>query len=349
MLGITARVLMLLSAALLILSYSAMFVNPSKAWYFSILGLLFIPFFLLNLIILIWAICKRSNTFIIPLVVLLPSLLLIGRYFRFSSGGSEKGGESIKVMTYNVGRFTLGKGYDYSSSLDSISKFVQKSGADVVCLQEFNPVRTDSMPKLLSEYFPEYFSCYFINVNAGGNSGNITLSKFPIENRGHFDFEQSSNLAIYSDILIGNRKIRIYNCHFQSYSISLASFARNWRDSSVRRETEYKMKTSIIKRPRQVEQVLADIENCPVEPIVAGDFNDTPMSYTYHRLHKGRKDAFVEAGSGFGATYSFLWPLIRIDYILFPSEFSGISYSCPHLHYSDHFPVISEFSLPENK
>ena len=85
MMGIAARVLMLLSAGLLALSYVSMLVNPAKAWYFTFFGLLFIPFILLNVIMLIWAICRKSRTFIIPLLALLPGLLFIGRYFRFAS------------------------------------------------------------------------------------------------------------------------------------------------------------------------------------------------------------------------------------------------------------------------
>lgn len=347
MIGMTARVIMLLFAALLLLSYVSMLVNPAKAWYFSILGLLFIPFILLNVIMLIWAICRKSTSYVIPLVALLPGLLFIGRYFRFASGGAEKGEDCIKIMTYNVGKFSLGKGYEYSESLDSITALVKRFDPDIVCMQEFNSERPDDIPKLLKEQFPEYFSCYYINMNAGSGSGNVTLSKFPIESRGHFDFEESANLAIYTDIGIGDKKIRIYNCHFQSYSISLASLARNWKHRSVMLETEHKMKASIIKRPRQVEQVMSDIEDCPLESIVLGDFNDTPMSYTYHRLRKGRKDAFVEAGAGFGATYSFLWPLIRIDYVLFPASFKGVSYSCKHVGYSDHYPVVTDVNLPE--
>lgn len=346
MMGIAARVLMLLSAGLLALSYVSMLVNPAKAWYFTFFGLLFIPFILLNVIMLIWAICRKSRTFIIPLLALLPGLLFIGRYFRFASGGAGKGDDCIKIMTYNVGKFSLGKGYEYSESLDSITALVRRTNADIVCLQEFSSEHLNDVPKLLEAQFPDYFSCYYINMNAGGGSGNVTLSRFPIESRGHLDFEESANLAIYTDIRIGERRIRIYNCHFQSYSISLAALARNWKHRSVMRETEHKMKASIIKRPRQVEQVLSDIEDCPLESIVLGDFNDTPMSYTYHRLRKGRKDAFVEAGSGFGATYSFLWPLIRIDYVLFPADFKGVSYSCKHVRFSDHYPVITEINLP---
>ena len=105
------------------------------------------------------------------------------------------------------------------------------------------------------------------------------------------------------------------------------------------------MKRSIIRRSEQVEKVMSDIEECSLESFVVGDFNDNPRSYTYHRLMKGRKDSFVEAGKGFGATYYALRPFIRIDYILFPKHFKAVSNIIPHLKYSDHYPVVAEIRI----
>ena len=105
------------------------------------------------------------------------------------------------------------------------------------------------------------------------------------------------------------------------------------------------MKRSITRRPKQVDKVFEDIENCPVESFVCGDFNDNPMSYTYFRMTRGRKDAFVEAGEGFGATYSLLWPMLRIDYVLFPDIYKAISHYIPKVPYSDHYPVVTEIQL----
>ena len=88
--------------------------------------------------------------------------------------------------------------------------------------------------------------------------------------------------------------------------------------------------------------ILENIGHSRHPVIICGDFNDTPLSYAYHRLSKGRKDSFKEAGKGFAATFAPLWPLLRIDYILFPKEFSGISHHTPRINLSDHYPVIAE-------
>ena len=103
-----------------------------------------------------------------------------------------------------------------------------------------------------------------------------------------------------------------------------------------------KMKGTTIKRSDQVNTILEHIESSRHPVIICGDFNDTPISYTYHKLAQGRKDSFREAGKGFAATFAPAWPLLRIDYILFPKQFRGISHTTPRTGFSDHYPVIAE-------
>ena len=351
--GITARVLMLLAAFLLFLSYASVVVNPSKAWFMTLLGLLFVPIALLNLILLVWAIRRKSSAFLIPLLALLPSIILFGRYFQFSSGGAEKGENSLKIVSYNVGRFNMGKdkarALNKKACLDSVVRFIKETEADIVCLQEVD-LKDYDVKNFFQERFPEYDAGYFMFINRKGAYGNVTLSRFPIVDKGKLQFEKSSNLAIYTDLKVNQGStVRVYNCHFESYNISLTNLVKSWnRDSTLVKNAERRIKRSITRRPQQVEQVMSDIEDCPLETFVAGDFNDNPMSYTYYRLMKGRKDTFVEAGKGFGASYSGLWPFVRIDYVLCPRHFKAVSNHIPKKKYSDHYPVVAEVNLQES-
>ncbi len=354
--GIMARLLMLISAFLLLLSYASMAVNPAKAWYMTVLGLMFVPIAVLNGIFLVLAARKGSRSFLIPLLALLPSLILIGRYFQFSSGAADRGQDTIKILTYNVGRFALGRAPEFKEEgggavcADSAVRFITENDADIVCLQEVYLPGEYDVAKFFGKRFPGYNAGYFMFVTDKGSYGNVTLSKFPIRRKGRLMFEKSSNLALYTDLKIGEgSEIRVYNCHFESYNVSLSRLKKSVadKDRELMWETEEKMKKSIRRRPEQVDKVMSDIEDCTLEAIVTGDFNDNPMSYTYNRLKKGRGDSFVEAGRGFGATYSFLWPFIRIDYILYPSHFDAVSHTVPRVRYSDHYPVIAEINLTE--
>jgi len=352
--GLTSRVLMLACASLLCLSYLSIFISPAKFWLLSIFGLLFIPLALVNLFLLVWAIYRRSTAVIIPFVALIPSVFFIGQFVQFSSSAAPnpEDGKAIKVISYNVGRFRAcrGKKLNHTACLDSIACFINRQDADVVCLQEFYVGRKVNLKALLKKKFPGYTSVYYTYLGKNGSCGNVTLSRLPVKDKGFLEFTGSTNLAIYSDILVGDRKLRIYNCHLQSYNISPIKVIRDGgKDSELLKETEEKMRSSILRRPRQVVQILSSIEDSPVETLVCGDFNDTPLSYTYHKLCKGHKDSFVEAGKGFGSSYYFLWPLLRIDYILYSTDYEALSHRTAHLRYSDHYPVIARINPSTEK
>ncbi len=342
--GITSRTLMTISAALLVLSYLSIYINPAKAWIMTIFGLLFLPLLLVNVLLLFWAAARRSGAALIPLVALLPAVSMSGKYFRFPGRDSGSGSEGLKIISYNVGRFASAQDESLESQrvcADSVIAFLRAEDADIICLQEFYLWNESKVSSYFSSKLKGYDVKYYVNVNSSGCSGNVILSRYPSLSKGRIDFDRSANMAFYADYDIGGTTLRVYNCHFESYNISLTRLAKSLEKDYRKtfRDTEEKMRRSIVKRPRQVESVMDDIESCPVEAIVTGDFNDTPMSYTYYRLSRSRKDSFEEAGKGSGATFSKLRPLLRIDYILFPERFNAISHRVIHKKYSDHYPI----------
>lgn len=352
--GLTSRVLMLIVAGLLTLSYASIVVNPAKVWFISLAGIFFIPLSILNVFLLLWAIKRRSKSFMIPLLALLPSVFFVGRYIQFDSDEDRIArmshtGRTIKIISYNVGRFAHDEG-EFSSReecMDSVFAFILDQDPDIICLQEFRTSDVDRIRSLIRRRLGDYQASYYLFPTGKGGFGNLTLSRMPVRNKGVIKFEESANLALYTDYTYHGRDFRVYNCHFESYNISMSGLLRAMmrKDSDVFTETGNKMKKSITRRPKQVDQVFSDIENCPLESFVCGDFNDNPMSYTYYRMKKGRKDAFIEAGDGFGATYATMWPLLRIDYVLFPDSFQAVSHEIPRVPHSDHYPVITEIEL----
>ena len=345
---------MLIVAGLLILSYASIVVNPAKVWFISLIGIFFIPLSALNILLLLWAVKRKSKSFVIPLLAIMPAFFFVGRYIRIDSEEDEIArmshtGNTLKVVSYNVGRFALDQGEFSSRSdcADSVFAFILEQDPDIICLQEFHMADADNIRSLLRKRMSDYHAEYYMFPTGSGAFGNVTLSRIPVKGKGVIKFEESANLAIYTDYDLDGRKFRVYNCHFESYNISMSGLLKAMvsRDRTVFSETGNKMKASITRRPKQVDKVFSNIENCPVDAFVCGDFNDNPMSYTYYRMTRGRKDAFMEAGDGFGATYASLWPVLRIDYILFPEKFEAVSHEIPRVPYSDHYPVITEIEL----
>ena len=327
-------------SVLLVLAYLSVVVDPAKAWFFTLFGLLYPVVLPITVLLFVWSLFRRSHMRLPLLIVLLPSLFFFGRYVQLRrSVPAEEG--PLKVISYNVGLFAHGpEGADRLVMADSVSRWLLSQDADLICLQEFFLPKDVSMDAWIKRHFPGYKAEYYVFTGTRGSFGNLTLSRRPVADKGKINFERSTNLALWTDIRLDSTTVRLYNCHFESYNISLSNLVK--KDGAME-ETERKMRRSITERPKQVAEVLCGVDKAPVQSMVLGDFNDNPLSYTYMRLLRGRRDSFVKAGKGFGATYRTLWPLLRIDYILYPPGLQAVTYEVPHVDYSDHYPVIATY------
>ncbi len=331
----------LAASVLLLLSYLSVIIDPAKAWFFTLFGLVYPVVLPLTLVLWVWALIRRSSMRLLLTLALLPSLFFAGRYYRAFPHEAPEKEATLKVVSYNVGLFAHGpKGMNRLELADSVSHYLKGLDADVICLQEFFLPAGTPLDSWIPRHFPGYKAEYYVRNGKSGHFGNLTLSRRRVAGRGRINFPHSTNMALWTDIQLDSSAIRLYNCHFESYNISIPALVK--KDGAVE-ETEQKMRRSITERPKQVSAVLKDVENAPVRAMVSGDFNDTPLSYTYFRLLRGRKDSFVRAGKGFGSTYSILWPMLRIDYLLYPQELEAVTYQVERVHYSDHYPIISTY------
>lgn len=327
-------------SGLLVLSYVSVVVDPAKAWFFTLFGLLYPLVFPATLALFVWSLFRRSSMRGLLALVLLPSLFFAGRYIQFKAPEPSRE-PTLRLVSYNVGLFAHGnKGADRLALAGEVSAYLMGLDADILCLQEFFLPPETAIDPWLKTHFPGYKAEYYLLTGKNGHFGNLTLSRRPVADRGKIDFQKSTNLSLWTDIRLDSATLRLYNCHFESYNISLSNLIK--KDGAVE-ETEQKMRRSITERPKQVAEVLRGVDNAPFRSLVLGDFNDSPLSYTYFRLRRGRKDAFVEAGKGFGATYRSLWPLLRIDYILYPKDLQAVQYRIEKVGYSDHYPIIATY------
>lgn len=349
--GLTSRLLMIIVAGLMGISYLSFIINPAKFWLISLFGLAFLPLLAVNFSLLVWAAVRKSKAFIIPLLAILPCVFFLGRYIQFSADSESPSDDAnLKVLSYNLGRFALSDRKsgvsDRRQCADSAFAYLKRQDVDIMCLQEFYVDNDDfrAFKTYLRRHFPGYHAEYYMFTGRSGAFGNVTLSRVPVSGKGVLKFDESTNLAIYTDHRVGERRFRVYNCHFESYNISYTRLVKALfhADGDAFSDTGLKMRKSISRRPKQVDQVFSNIEDCPYEAFVCGDFNDNPMSYTYYRMTRDRKDAFVSAGSGFGSTYSHLWPLLRIDYVLVPDRFDARDCEVHRVRFSDHYPVVAE-------
>ena len=334
--------LALVVAVALLLSYLALFFNPTDYPVLMFFGLYFIPILLLNLLVLLIALVKYQRSLLIPILALIPTLFLADRFVKFGREEQELTGKPVKVLTYNLGRYAAGgRRVTSNESISGIRRLLAEQDADIVCLQEFAVSDTTS----LITYLPEY--PYRARHLFKGNRyfGNLTLSRYPIRHVESLTFPDSRNLSLVTDIDVAGQQIRVYNCHLESYSISFTALVKrlfrksHFKDEMV--QVHGKVREATRRRSAQVDAVLQNEAASPYPSLVCGDFNDTPISYTYHRLIQTKKDSFAEAGTGFGATYSVLWPMLRVDYILLPQEYTADRHETLRVPWSDHYPVTT--------
>lgn len=333
---------------LLLLVYLSVFVPPDSFWPAAFLGLTYPYLLLINLIFVGTYALLKSRKLLLSFCIV---LLGYQHFFNFIQPlpNFESASSGLKILSYNVHYFysdVSKKQTDHPMVVD----YLRKMDADIICLQETRLFKTGKLsPEGIRDALPGIR--HYQLAHSVSYAGPMTLSKYPIVRLGEIRFERSANMVLFSDIVLRpGDTIRVYNCHFQSYRITPENYTltdpeKTGTNEQQLREAKLISKKMIIAfsiRASQARTVAAHIRKCPYPVIICGDFNDTPISYTYHVLEKQLKDAFTEAGFGMSNTYNGFFPLFRIDYILHSQRFKAVTYHRDRIDLSDHFPIMAK-------
>ncbi len=338
-------------------------VNPAKVWPLAFMGLLHPAFIIVNLLFLFYWLIRRKRQVFYTLITLLISMIHFSKQYQVSFGKQDLAPDAaFKLMTWNVKLFDL---YNWSGNKATRSKMfevIQSENPSVLCLQEFysedtGPFRNlDTLQSLMSYKYTS--EAYTITLRKTDHWGVATFSRYPIVNEGKIVFNnRSNNICLYSDISINGDTIRVYNMHLQSINFGYAdiAFVRSMlSEEEAEDEVENsksllrRMKRAYTRRAEQANAIAAHIVSCRYPIIICGDFNDTPVSYTYRVLAKGMCDAFRESGSGFGKTFENPLPIPRIDYILHSETLSSWEFkTIETTGMSDHYPVTCKIGMAQ--
>lgn len=336
----------LISGALLVCCYLSAYISPNYFWFPALLALACPLLFIINLIVLIWLTVKKRRLAIFSAFVILINVSKIGDFVRFfeSPSSLQANASHIKVISWNVhnmqaiNRSSQTFGHSMLSIIDSIKP-------DIICLQEYYDQtnrRKDLSDSIKAVTGIKYH--YFQRLK-NNYTGIAIFSRFPIVNQAHLKKQQTPTCdqCIFADVLVDKKNYRIYNVHLQSYFLS---FNNKELSLSARIKSILgKLKVGLKKRSKQADELSSAIAQSPYPVIFTGDFNDTPLSYTYKKLSQGLNNTFREKGLGYGKTYIGLPFPIQIDYILASPQFKTLSYQTVKQQPSDHYPVIADLSF----
>jgi len=320
-------------------------------------GLAYPYLLLVNIIIVIlWLVLLRFEA-LISIVVIALGFTHFTNYIQLSKPKGDKS-NTIKVLSYNIRLFNYFEGKAGVNSEKEVLSFLKTQKPDLICLQEFffigSPEKEDD--KIKTTLGGKYYShMKILESGKNRNYGIVTFSKYPIIRKGEITHPGSSSLSIYTDILIKKDTFRIFNNHLQSFRLRRMerSFISEMSSSNDKvamdemKSISLSLKNGFVRRSMQAQVVKDYINKSPYPVIVAGDFNDTPVSYSYRKIRKGLKDSFVNSGYGAGFTYKGNYPPNRIDYILYDNSLINTFFEIIKIRYSDHYPIIAYFKTKD--
>lgn len=354
----------ILVAALLV-SYLAPVINPSKFALPAIFGLAYPYILMLNLGFLFYWLIRLRKEILISLLVILMGWNHLNNLLPLSGKNHEipvetDSGRMFKVLSYNVRGFDRYHWTEDANTKNAIFDFISKQEPDILCFQEYytssrKGERQSDIKKHLSQF--AYSDIYYTTDPANRTGvGIATYSKFPVLKRSRIPFNSTNNAAMYTDHLILNDTIRVFNVHLQSIKFREDNYA--FMDTARLKYSNEQMKeiknigtrlkTAFILRAEQATMIANYIKESPYPVIVMGDFNDTPQSFAYRKIKKGLQDAFRRAGRGFGNTYAGELPSFRIDHIMVSDPMIPYQFKRTKTDYSDHFPISTLLYLPHS-
>lgn len=341
--------------------------NPGTHWWSAILGLGMPVMIGVQVIFLVFWLIARSRWAWLPVVSILLSFQQIAAFFAFgtSSWKEEKKEGNIRVMTWNVSRWDeYNKHSKVGASYRNIMlDLVEMQNADILCFQEFfeskMPARYD--PTIIEftrrmGYPHYYFAVEQRLYNGEYLSGNMIFSRYPIVDSGmiKLDFSNRRENLAFADIKVGEKIVRVVNTHLQSVLFNEGDYKGIDNIGSNKDETLRASKTILSKLKRayyfralQADTIRLELDKSPYPVILSGDFNDVPTSYTYFKIKKQMKDAFLTKGSGIGRTFRMISPTLRIDFILADPRIRVEQYRRLTVPYSDHYPQVVDLNLAD--
>jgi endonuclease/exonuclease/phosphatase family metal-dependent hydrolase len=337
----------------LLISYLAVHISPGDFALPAFFGLAYPYLLLINIIIvIIWAMMLRFEAFISVAVIAI-GFNHFSNYIKLvkPSGNKEN---TFKVISYNLHIFNYFDGKKPVSSEKKIMDFLKAQKPDILCLQEFYVIGSpgEKEAAIRSALGGKYYShMKFLGSGKNRFYGIATFSKYPIVNKGEIIHPGSSSLSIFSDVVIEQDTFRIYNNHLQSFRLKKMerSFIIEMTSPDDKetindvKDLSLSLKQGFIRRSLQAQVVKDHMNRSPYPVIVIGDFNDTPVSYSYRKIRKGLHDSFLSSGYGAGFTYKGNYPPNRIDYILYDDALVSNCFEVLRVKYSDHYPIVAYF------
>ncbi|MDD4820885.1 MAG: endonuclease/exonuclease/phosphatase family protein [Flavobacteriales bacterium] len=331
------KILNALAALALALAFGSVYITPTSVPYVSTIGLLVPALIAINVFfVLVWILWK-DLFFLYSLIAILVGWGQLPNIISFGANKDEENYDKVTLMSYNVCGFYGFEDIKNEDVIINVTKTISVYDPDIICFQEYRtvPIGVSSWKHRFSD------------------KSTAIYSKKPFINTGSLSFENTGNNAVFADIEVAiGDTIRVYSVHLQSLRISAKEVNYLTQTDELTEGVKgllTRVNAGFETQAAQVKKIRESIDSSPYPVVVAGDFNNTPFSYSYKKVRgKDLCDAFVQAGSGLGATFRAIdvYPL-RIDYVMANKDAFGVKsfMVITDEKSSDHYPVVSVLGI----
>lgn len=338
-------------ALLLLMVYVAPFVPADEYWWMGIMALFYPSLFWINVVFVVFWAIKKKGYFALSFLMLLVGYKQFSKAVGFDFSDNQMGQNGhFKVCSYNVRNFDL---HDFMTEKEyekDFKNFFSQQQPDVICFQELFSLVSPSGYSYIDTLKKHFnYNHYYLHTEEDSTEqyhGICILSKYPIvakEKIDHYEMEGSKNGSVYADIRFPGQTIRVYSIHLQSVQLGQGL---DFKPAKSFEFLPQKLARAYNLRYRQLHVLMDNIEKSPYPVVVAGDFNEPPMSYLLQKIKNDLdlKDGLLEAGVGYGSTVNSRFGLTRIDYILASSSLQLNDFHVERPDLSDHLPLFVEVS-----
>jgi endonuclease/exonuclease/phosphatase family metal-dependent hydrolase len=241
-------------------------------------------------------------------------------------------GRPLTVVTYNIHH---GAGIDGVLDLERIAVLLEKSGADVIGLQEVDRHWSErskwvDQPAWFAKRLKMHYG-YAANLdlpplNPGEprrQYGTAILSRYPIK-----DFT--------------NTLLPLYPTGEQR---GLAVATVKVRGAELRFANTHLTHNNAQERLEQAQKVVSLLGGSTEPTFLVGDLNARPDTPEIKTLTELLSDTWPAVGTGPGYTSPAVKPTARIDYLLHSAQLRPVKASVPVSPASDHLPVVASYTL----
>ncbi len=329
------------------------YLSPESFPRVGLLGLVFPIFLVINLLFILFWLVFYVRFVWIPLVGLLLCFPFVRDYFPLNWPVEPPEG-SLKVLSYN----SAGIGYhsDNSEEYKSVADYILTHNADIVCIQEGN--HTTSKSRIHLDKVMKGAGYHAACVEGERWDMIPCYSKYPILSAEALPYASLYNASVKYRILVGRDTLVVVNNHLESYKLTADDKAQ-YKDIIREPDREgveqgarmlvNKMAEAVKLRGPQVDSLLVQLAPSNHLPtILCGDFNDSPISYTYRRFTDVYSSAFEDSGCGAGISFNQKGFSVRIDHIFYSRHWESYdTYVDCNISSSDHYPLITHLKRVE--